>query len=123
MVRWIIPEKFDGVNDDGLTFDETIIADVKELIRSFKNGHTDSYIVQLKNGDSFLQPLNDKEIEEIEAKYDVEYIFAAPSTDNTRYSLRCYFSWLGEGKVKKETAELLRSMISSETDVVCPNVQ
>ena len=99
MMRFVLKERFEGVDEDGLTFEEVIIKDVENHINSFfyfrKN------IID-ENGD--IDALN------------------MASSGNARFVISCYYKYLddyvpGELAEKLEGTHFLRHIVHGSIDI------
>lgn len=88
MMRFVLKEKFDGVNQDGLTFEEVITKDVKN--------HIDSFFYY---GDNI-----------IDKNGDIEFLNMA-SVGNARFVISCYYYKYLDEYVPGELAERLKKEI------------
>ena len=91
MMRFRLKERFDGVNEDGLTFDEVIKKDVKDHIDSFF--HYRKNIID-KNGD--IDAMN------------------MASSGNARFVISCYYYKYLDEYVPGELAKKLKKEIEEK---------
>lgn len=90
-MRFRLKERFEGVNQDGLTFEEVIIKDVKD--------HIDSFFYYSKNI--------------LDENGDIEAINLA-SIGNARFVISCYYYKYLDEYVPGELAEKLKKEIEEK---------